>query len=373
MKVLINQTTGYLFADVVNAMAKRNDVVLICSDKADKYVTIDGAVKKERIIAYDKSSTLKRVWTWSIGTFQIWWKVITKYSKAELLIVSNPPFANLLALVLPNKVISHLVYDIYPEVLISGHILSEGNFITHLWRKANKRIYNKAQHIYTIGNGMAECLSQYMQKEKIEIVNCWPNEINVQRVEKTKNQFVKEQKIEGKFVVLYSGNMGNTHRMEVLVSVAERLKEYNDIIFFLIGEGGKKKQIEQKIKESGVANVKLLSYQPTEMLSHSLSSADLGVITLDVTASNLSVPSKTFNLMQVGVALLVLGSEDCELGRMMMKYNMGRIFNPDNVNEIAEFVLEMKNNPEQLDEYKKNALNAISDYSVKNAEKFLKC
>lgn len=371
--MLINQTTGYLFADVVNAMVKRDDVVLICSDKVDETTTIDSMVKQERIIVYDKSSTLKRLWTWTIGTLQIWWKVITKYRKAELLIVSNPPFANLLALILPNKIISHLVYDIYPEVLISGHILSESSCMTRLWRKANKRIYNRAQHVYTIGIGMADCLSQYMEKEKIKVVNCWPDRTNIQRVEKTENQFVKKQKLKGKFVVLYSGNMGNTHRMEILVDVAERLKEYNDIVFILIGEGGKKKLIELKIKESGVENVRLLPYQPTGILSHSLSSADLGVITLDVTASNLSVPSKTFNLMQVGAALLVLGSGDCELGRMLVKYDMGRIFNPDNIDEIAEFVLYMKNNPEQLIEYKRNALKAISDYSVANVEKFLKC
>lgn len=372
MKILINQSVGYLFADIANTLSTKDYVVMICSQrkKSGNVTLISDKVKCDFIIEYDKSSTLKRLWTWVIATLQIWWKVISKYRKDELLIVSNPPFANLLALVLPNKQISHLVYDIYPEVLISSHILSERNIITRLWRKANRKIYNRAKCIYTIGEGMADSLSQYLPKEKIEIVNCWPDGTNIQHIDKNENCFIKEQGFEGKFVILYSGNMGNTHRVEVLVDVAEKLKEYKDIMFVLVGEGGKKKIIERKIKDIGLKNVRLLSYQPVNKLSHSLSSADLGVVTLDVTASNLSVPSKIFNLMQVGAALIVLGSANSELGYMLNKYNMGRVFNPDNVDDIAAFVLDMKDHPEHLAKYKKNVQEGLKNYSVKNAGLF---
>lgn len=370
MKVLINQSTGYLFGDVATALTETDEVVLLCS-KSHDLSHVSSNVKVVGIKTYDKASTIKRLWTWIVATVQIWWIVSTRFRKAELLIVSNPPFANLLALILPNSHISHLIYDIYPDVLTNSGIIKQDSIINRIWSKLNQRIYRKANHIYTIGNGMAECLAKYVSPENIEIINCWPDITGLHEVSKEQNKFIENNKLGGKFIVLYSGNLGITHRVEALVDVAEKLKNNPNIHFVIIGEGGKKKLIKDKIKLLGLDNVTLLPFQNKDMLSHSLSSADIGIVTLDPEASKLSVPSKTFNLLYMGIPILVLGGKGSELEKLIDKYEFGQLFSPGDIESIAEFIQMMVKDKSKLKTYSENAKATSKVFSIDNARKFL--
>lgn len=370
MKVLVNQSTGYLFGDVATALSKDDDVVLLCSKSHD----LSHVSPKVRIIGlktYDKTSTIKRLWTWLYATVQIWWTISTHFRKAELLIVSNPPFANLLALVLPNKHISHLIYDIYPDVLTNSGIVKKRSFVERIWTKANRRTFKNARHIYTIGEGMADCLSNYIDRNKIEIINCWPDIKGLNKIPRTTNKFIVRHHLEDKFIVLYSGNLGITHRVEALIEVAQKLIDYTKIHFVIIGEGGKKKLIQEKMTQFKLNNISLLPYQSIDMLSHSLSSANLSVVTLDPNASQLSVPSKTFNLLYLGKPILALGGKDSELSKLIDRYNFGKIFSPDDIDDITEFILTVCDDEAVLKKYGDNAINASKEFSIDNADKFL--
>jgi glycosyltransferase involved in cell wall biosynthesis len=286
-----------------------------------------------------------------------------------VLYVSNPPLAPLLPLVLRNK-FSVLIWDIYPDVLVNQHVISQTNIISKWWCIANKKVYKRAEHVYTISDGMKVCLSAYISNNRIKVIPLWPDNTNLHRVEKLDNLFIKNNQLEGKFVVMYSGNLGNTHRMDVLVDVAKRVND-DDIVFVLIGEGGKKKIIEQRVAEENVKNVLLLPYQPYEFLSHSLSAADIAVVTLDTESSAMSVPSKTFNMMSLGAPLMCIASPESELGNIVRRFQVGNIFQPDNIDGITEFVLKLKHDKALRSQYVDNSLRASREFSVENAKMFV--
>ena len=123
---------------------------------------------------------------------------------------------------------------------------------------------------------------------------------------KEQNPFVKEHHLENKFVVMYSGNIGYTHSVECLIEVAKNMQTDNDVKFLMIGEGKKKTDLVAQAEELNLRNITFLPLQDFNVLPYSLASADLGIITLDENVSRVSVPSKTFNLMAVGVPLLVI-------------------------------------------------------------------
>ncbi|MCS3059344.1 hypothetical protein [Bacteroides salyersiae] len=70
--VLINQSTGYLMVDIVNAYASKYDRVSLMagSIKVTERSLKDG-VEVDKIIAYNRDSSLKRIFTWCWGTIQI--------------------------------------------------------------------------------------------------------------------------------------------------------------------------------------------------------------------------------------------------------------------------------------------------------------
>ena len=370
--VLACQTCGYLLKDIANTYSEAGyGVTVMASRSSQKTIKEDlrKGIKLSSVISYNKSSLLKRILTWVVCTVQMWFKIIFTYRRCFALFVSNPPLAPLLPLVMRNK-FSLLIWDIYPDVLVNQHVVSERNVIAKWWRKANKKVYKRAEHVFTISDGMKECLSQYVDADRIKVIPLWPDKTNLRRVKKQDNLFIKENHLEGKFVVMYSGNLGNTHRMDVLVDVAKRVND-DDIVFVLIGEGGKKKMIEQRIAEEGVKNVLLLPYQPYDFLSHSLSAADIAVITLDSVSSQMSVPSKTFNMMSLGAPLMCIASPESELGNIVRKYQVGEIFQPENIEGITEFVLKLKRDDALRRQYAENSLKASREFSVDNAKMFL--
>ena len=372
--VIACQSCGYLIKDIANAYADTGyDVILLTSRNSQNSIksSLRVGIKMKSVIAYNKTSSLKRVFTWGICALQMLYKIgfCYRYCGYRVLYVSNPPLAPLLPLVLRNK-FSVLIWDIYPDVLVNQHVISKDNFIARWWGNANKKVYKRAEHVFTISDGMKNCLSQYVDADRIKVIPLWPDNTNLQRVDKQSNLFIKQNHLEGKFIVMYSGNMGNTHRMDVLVDVAKQITD-EEIVFVLIGEGGKKKLIEKRISDENVKNVLLFPYQPYDFLSHSLSAADLAVITLDSVSSQMSVPSKTFNMMSLGKPLLCIASPDSELGAIVKTYDVGKIFPPEDVVGMTDFVLTLKSDEIVKNQYSNNSLEASKSFNVENAKLFL--
>ena len=149
------------------------------------------------------------------------------------------------------------------------------------------------------------------------------------------------------------------------------MPEDKDIIFLIIGDGKKKKELQKEVSECGLTNVRFMSYVDFDVLPYSLASADIGVITLDENVSKVSVPSKTFNLMAVGATLLAISNNDTEMSRLINKYQNGRCIPKTDIQAIRHFILELKNNWIMKVQYSNNSLVASKDFTYKNAEKYL--
>lgn len=370
--VIACQSCGYLIKDIANVYADKDyEVTIMASRKSIDGIkdSLSAGITTSVVISYDRSSLIKRILTWGICASQMLFKIGFSYRNSQVLYVSNPPFAPLLPLFLRNS-FSVLIWDIYPDVLINQNVIAENNFIAKWWERANKKVYKKAVCVYTLSVGMKKCLEKYVDEKKIKVVPLWPDNSNLHLIEKYDNLFLKQNHLEGKFIVMYSGNMGDTHRMDVLVDVAKQITD-EEIVFVLIGEGGKKKLIEKRISDENVKNVLLFPYQPYDFLSHSLSAADLAVITLDSVSSQMSVPSKTFNMMSLGKPLLCIASPDSELGAIVKTFDVGKIFPPEDVVGMTDFVLTLKSDEIVKTQYSNNSLETSKSFNVENAKLFL--
>ena len=367
--VFINQNAGYLMIDIIHAHTQYKQKAIITGKLIERNLALNNSVKFEKIIAYNRSSFAKRLFTWSWGFVQILWLVKTKYRKADLFIVSNPPFASLVPFFCSNK-FSLLVYDVYPDTLVAYKYIGVNSFVTRWWKKANRSLFAKAQKIFTISEGMKKVLAQYIAANKIDIVPIWTDNAFLKPVAKAENIFIKKYNLQDKFLVMYSGNLGHSHNIEVLVEIAHAIDDKN-IYFVIIGEGDKKQLIIEKINKYQLANCILLPWQETAMLPFSLSAADLAVVTLGKEASALSVPSKTFNLMSVGVPLLCIATAESELASLVEEYRVGKCFNPNDMEDMVAFIKEVKSNTIYRSNLQQNALEASKHFGPENALKFV--
>jgi glycosyltransferase involved in cell wall biosynthesis len=168
-------------------------------------------------------------------------------------------------------------------------------------------------------------------------------------------------------VVQYSGNIGRTHNVEVMVDIAQLLKKNDKIVFLIIGKGERMNKITESIRERGLNNCIVLPFQPDHVFPYSLSAADMGVVILDSRTSQGSIPNKAYNLMAAAQPILYIASKESELNIYAHKYANGKCFEAQDLNEIASFITQVSEDENLHLLYKKNSLKASGDFSRKNA------
>jgi hypothetical protein len=369
--VFINQSSGYLMIDIVHAFEKDYEQsILMTGFLNPRNRSLNTNVKVENLAKYDRTSSLKRILSWGLAFFKALYLIKWKYPKADLFLVSNPPMASLLPLFCSNP-FSILIYDIYPDALLEFKIFKSDSAIIKYWKKANVKIYSRAERIYTLTEGMKNKLSQYVGAEKIKVVPIWTDNDFLKPIVKAENKFLKEQNLDDKFLIMYSGNLGKSHPIEILVDLANDLKDYKNLFFLIIGGGDKFELLKQKIKDFNLDNIRLLEWQPTEILPYTLSAADLAVVTLGVEATDLSIPSKTYNLMSVGVPILCIANKEAALSKLIEQHENGETFSSLQKEEIKSFILKCHSDSEYLESMKRKSLEASSYYTPENAKLFI--
>jgi colanic acid biosynthesis glycosyl transferase WcaI len=109
-----------------------------------------------------------------------------------------------------------------------------------------------------------------------------------------------------------------------------------------IGTGAQACQIEKVIKDGGSGHVKLLPFQPREMLGATLTACDVGLVTLQEGLSGLAVPSKLYGILAAGKPTIVIGPKDCEAARVVREKRCGMVVPPGHAGALATVLRELK-------------------------------
>ncbi|MFZ2340230.1 MAG: glycosyltransferase family 4 protein [Bacteroidales bacterium] len=364
--VFVNQSAGYLTVENINEFSGHfDDLGLIYGTMTPNQYPLDRKVERVRVIKKTRKSNTGKVLRWLLASIQIHFYLLFRFRGYEVFYYTLPPFSYLSSLFLKRK-FSVMIFDVYPDILASFGI-SKRNPVYRLWSLANKRLFARAHRIYTISNSLRDVLSQYVSADKITVVRPWGSLSNLKPLPKQENPFTLELGLEKKLVVQYSGNIGMTHNVELLIRLARDLQDYPMISFVIIGRGKKVELIRKLIEKYALSNCVLLPFQPEDKILYSLSNADIGVVMLDDKAGLFSIPSKVYNIMAVGSAILAIASPESDLGAIVDRYQNGVCLPSQEYEAIKDFIIEMSSNPEKLSLYMANSIRASADFTVKNA------
>lgn len=368
--VIVNQAVNYLTIGLCNEFYdKFQNVSLITGSIHEQGESLHNNIEIKYINKWIEVHGLKKMFVYAKALFNIYILLLTKYRNHEVFFISVPPMGYLLNILLKNRV-SVLIWDVYPDLLkITG--MKESNLIYRLWSVLNRISFKKAYRIYTISEKMANLLNNYVNQSKVLIQPIWSIFQSDEKILKEDNPIIKKYNLQGKFIVQYSGNIGLTHNVETLVEIAEILKEESDIVFQIIGRGPRKKFIENLVKEKNLPNCHFLPFQSDEMFPKSLAAADLGVVILDESTSMGSVPSKSYNLMALGIPSLYIASRNSQLSLYASKYKHANCFEKSELNSVANWIKELSNNSKLKGHLSKNALIASADFKRQNAKRFI--
>lgn len=368
--VVVNQAVNYLTIGICNAFHEKfEDVSLITGSIHAQGEELSPAIKVKWINKWVERPAKKKAISYLAAMWKMFWLLNTKYRKHEVFFVSVPPMAYLLNLLTFQR-FSMIIWDVYPDTLkITG--MKESHPVYRIWSFFNRLSFKKAYRLFTIGNRMAGLLSRYVDEKKLNVTPIWSIFQSNERIPKEQNRFIKEHQLENKFIVQYSGNIGLTHKVELMVDLAELLKDNDRVLFQIIGRGAKLPAIQKTVEERNLPNCQFLPFQSDEMFPYSLSAADLGVVILDDATSKGSVPSKSYNLMSYGIPSLYIAADDSELHDYAQRYNHARCFSGNQLDKAADFINRISQDENMKQQFADNTVAAAGHFKRNNADKIV--
>ena len=229
--------------------------------------------------------------------------------------------------------------DIYPDVAIAVKQVKPG-LITKTVKFLLFGAYRRADRIIVLSHDMKRRLvEQGVESHKIVILPNWIDTKLVYPVKGDVNPFRKKHDLDGKFVVMHSGNMGLTQGLEQLVEVATRLRDREEIVFLLVGGGAAKGGLEAMIAERSLVNIRTMPYQPRDQLAESLSAADLHVISMHPEITGCLMPSKMYGILASGTPILAIVPPETEVAEVVEQESVGFSVAPGDLKGIEQQIV----------------------------------
>ncbi|APZ95920.1 glycosyltransferase family 4 protein [Fuerstiella marisgermanici] len=256
--------------------------------------------------------------------------------------------------------------DIYPDIAVAlGKV--RNNWLIRRLRKTLFKIYKSCDRIVVLSEDMKTLIAEGgIDGDRISVIPNWADTNSIRPIPGD-NPFRTRNGFDDKFVVMYSGNMGLTQRLEQYVYAAEVLKADSKIQFVFVGNGANRHSIEQLVSNRQLDNVCFFDYQPLTELSASLGAADLHILPLTAEISRCLMPSKLYGILAAGRPYLTTAPAWTELSKLTVKHQIG--FRVDNdAEEIAETIRFAAGRTAELRQMGKRARKlGQSEFSEQNA------
>ncbi len=341
----------------------------------------DGGVEVHRFAMYrEGKNPVLRALRYFLISFVQFWKGVFAHNIDLIYVASTPPTQGALAALVKRCWRIPFVYnlqDIFPDSLAGTGLAKKDGLLWKFGRKIEDFTYRNADKIIVISEDFKKnIMAKGVPEDKIVVIYNWVDEEAVVDVSRAENKlFDKYGMDRNKFYLTYSGNIGLTQNMDMLLEVmAELQTEALDIQLVLIGEGAYKEEVVKKIagqtSDNGaicgtvLPNVTMLPFQPYEDISHVFSLGDAGLVISKPGVGANSVPSKTWSIMSASRPVLANFDEN-ELKDIIADHQCGIFTKAGDKEAFKASILELYRHPELRAEYGRNGRQFVLDNLTK--------
>ncbi|NEN96246.1 MAG: glycosyltransferase family 4 protein [Moorea sp. SIO3I7] len=237
--------------------------------------------------------------------------------------------------------------DILPEAAVQVGLI-RNKLAIRIFEALEKFAYHTAHTITVISEGFVDNLvSKGIPKDKITCIPNWANVNVIRPLPKQGNSFRTAYHLDGKFVVLYSGNIALTQGLETVVKAATLVRHIPEIVFVIVGESKALQQLQQDCQTCKASNVKLLPFQPREKLPEMLAAADIGLVVQKRNVVSFNMPSKIQVLLACGRPIIASVPLNGTAARVVRQSGGGVVVPPQKPQVLASAIVELYENPEQ--------------------------
>ncbi|WP_130860480.1 glycosyltransferase family 4 protein [Gracilibacillus phocaeensis] len=279
--------------------------------------------------------------------------VLFNRSKYDTVIVTSPPiFVAIVGVIAKFRFRAKLILDIrdlWPESLRGVGVFNYP-FIINLFKKVEKIIYSKADHIVVNSKGFIDYIIANSKRGEDKLVYL-PNGAR-------NNEIIAPETTSDHFKVIYAGNIGLAQDYKVIMNLARELNQKN-IELTIIGYGMRRHSLIDYIEENDLDNVTFINPTTREECLKLISDHQVGIVTLEKEDVFKTVlPGKIIDYMTRGVPMVASVSGYSK--EILVKEETG--FVSQNLNELVAYIEELKSNKDLYDRISKKGRQYVNDH-----------
>ena len=368
-------STGQILRELAEGMLDKFDITVICvvpsylgtiedKYKIQKYYeeNINGVkVLRIRVPEFSKTnkkSRIKNIMSYFFGAMAATFKV----GKQDYVFsISQPPILGGL-LGVWGKWIKHAKYiyniqDFNPEqILAVGY--SKSKFATDVMMWFDKFSCKRSNLIITVGRDLVETVENRFHGKNVPstvMINNWIDEKEIYPLpEDHPNvvEFKKKYGLNGKYIFMYSGNIGLYYDLEKLIKVMKQFrkgytltrvfengpktKDGREVVFAFVGAGSVLDKLVLYSKKHHFETIVFIPYQDKKDLIYSLNAGDVHWCVNAKGIKGVSCPSKYYGIAAAGKSVLAVLEMGSEIRCIIEETNGGLCSDPGDYKAVAE-------------------------------------
>jgi glycosyltransferase involved in cell wall biosynthesis len=265
-----------------------------------------------------------------------------------VVVVPPPPLLSVMAAIFVRLRGGRLLYwnmDLNPDEAIAAGWMKPDSLAAQILSAALRYSLRASSSIVVLDRFMKDrIVAKGVPEHKVHIIPVWSHDRAICYDPEGRKSFRRKLEVEGKFVVMYSGNHSPLHPLDTLLQSALRLQNNPAIAFVFVGGGSEFPRVKAFALEHKLSNVMSLSYQPLEHLAASLSAADLQVVLLGDSFVGIVHPCKIYNMLAVGAPFLYVGPEESHVTDLRQYpgiAEMGSFVRHGNVDQVVDIITQL--------------------------------
>ena len=348
-------SVGQHMADAAIEMARRGWRVVVLTanrgydDPSTKYPARerrDGVeVRRLPLSSFGKASIPIRLLAGAIFMMMCVARGLFVRRLRAILVTTSPPMGSVAATIIGvvrRVPIKYWVMDINPDQMIELGRIKETALAARVFDLLNRAVLRQAADVITLDRFMADRLNRKGNLDgRLTVIPPWPHEEHLAVVPHESNPFRRQHGLEGRFVIMYSGNHSIASPLTTILDAALLLRHDPRLIFMFIGGGLGKHEVERVIEEHRPPNIVSLPYQPLEEIKYSLSAADVHLVSMGESMVGVIHPCKVYGAMAVARPVLLLGPGRCHASELVQKHGFGWTLRHGDAEGAAETIREI--------------------------------
>jgi len=353
-------SVGQHVADAAAELVHRGHRVVVLTsgrgydDPSVKYAaseTRDGVeVRRLPFSSFGKSSIPRRLIGGVLFMLQCIVRGVFMPRLEAIMVSTSPPMCAAAAMVIAfirRVPIKYWVMDLNPDQMIELGKIKADALPVRLYDAFNRMILRRSADVVALDRFMATRLNRKLDvSHKLAVMPPWPHDDHLGIVAHVANPFRREHGLEGKFVVMYSGNHGFSTPVKTVVDAALQLQDRTDIVFMFIGGGVGKKEVDGAIAQHHPKNIVSLPYQPLDQIKYSLSAADIHLVSVGNDVVGVVHPCKVYGAMAVSRPILLLGPDPCHVSDLVREHRLGWQISHGDIDAAVATIKEIVSTPQ---------------------------